>query len=164
MASVRQRAFVYDAVSAVIVIALFLAAVAVTVGWGIALVRDWQRVSAVALVAGALLLLVCVRLERARWLRDEAIYEDFGAFARHAAEQRRMVDTLGRLFLIGGLAQGALLPKMFRDRVLPIRTAYEELQVARITGELDEDTYRTAVDELYLHAELRAKLKRAARG
>ena len=160
----RRRALAYDAASAGIVMLLFLAAVAITVGWNISLVRVWHRVAAIAVVAAALLLLVYVRLHRASWLRDEAIYEDFRTFATHAADQRRMVETLGHLLLIGGLAQGPVLPKMFRDRVLPIRLAYEELQVARRWGGLDEGTYRTAIDELFMHAELRAKLKRAARG
>jgi hypothetical protein len=158
MARVRTRTLTYDAVTLGIAIALFLAAAAVTAGWDLSLDRTWHRAGAIALVAATLAALVVVRLERARWLTEEAIYEDFDVFAAHVAP----AQGVGRYFMIAGHADGAVLPHVFRGRVLPIRTAYDELQLARRIGGLDEHSFRIAVDELYAHAELRAM--RAARG
>ena len=150
-------AFVYNVFSVLLGCAAFFAAMVAMAMPADLHASSAERAATVAIAAaiafGAVAALVALRRRRARWLREEAIYESYDAFAATAKEHKGVIHEVGRMFLFRGP-----LGLLGATRRASIREAYHQLQSARRRTAITEPEYRAAIDELLSRAARRGEL------
>jgi hypothetical protein len=148
----KLKAFGYNLATVLLGLMFFMSCAATAGGW-----KDdeflpgvFAKALAIAITVAFLIGTVWVRRRRARWMREEAIYESFAAFGAHVRENQNLM-AIGRHLVgqLGGIGSGVLSAIRKAQRDATVEEAYAELQRMRDAGEIAEADYRSAVDELF---------------